>query len=152
MIFTYEVLVRIAIFVLGVSGFLVARHIYNHKKNAIPLVCPIKFDCNIVVNSDYSKFFGIPVEILGMVYYAFLSISYLFFIFVPNDLPNFLIGFMIFASISAFLFSLYLIFVQIFLLKKGCSWCFVSAFICILIFTFTVLTYDFGQISHILIN
>ena len=133
---------------MGAFGFWVAWHIRDHKVKQNPLVCPIRFDCNTVVNSDYSKFFGVPVEVLGMIYYAFISFSYLSFIFLPNVLPNILIGFMIMLSVIAFVFSLYLIGVQVFILKKGCSWCFVSAAICILIFTLTVFTYDFGFVAE----
>lgn len=142
MIFSEDVLARVAIFILGICGFFVARHIYKHKKpNAAPLVCPLKLDCDTVVHSDYSKFFGIPVEILGMIYYVFISASYLILIFFLHSLPFILVGFLAFLSVVAFLFSLYLIGVQIFVLKKGCFWCFVSAFICVLIFLLTISSY-----------
>ncbi len=150
--FLNDILIQIVIFVLGLGGFMVAKHIRNHKTKNMLLVCPIRFDCNTVVNSDYSKFFGLPVEILGMAYYGFVSVSYLFFIFLPSLLPNFLIGFMILLSMTALIFSIYLIGVQIFILKKGCSWCFVSAFISILIFIFTALTYDFSSFAQIFVK
>ncbi|MBI5139788.1 vitamin K epoxide reductase family protein [Candidatus Nomurabacteria bacterium] len=152
MTFSEDVLLRVAIFVLGACGFWVAKHIREHKVEQKPLVCPIQFDCNTVVHSDYSKFLGMPVEILGMVYYALVSLSYLFFIFLPNVLPNIVIGGMIVLSLVAFLFSLYLIGVQVFALKKGCSWCFVSAFISISIFVLTLLTYDFGSVAENIIH
>lgn len=148
--FSDDILIQTAIFVLGVCGFLVARHIYRHKNNnESPLVCPIKFDCHAVTHSDYSKFFGIPLEIYGMTYYAVISLSYLLLIFIP-EMPGAvhidLVAVLIAASSMAFLFSLYLISVQIFILKKGCSWCIVSAFICLVIFILTMLNYDFNTI------
>ncbi len=152
MIFSNEILMRIAICVLGLCGFMVAKHIRQHKKAGKLLVCPIKFDCNTVVNSDYSKFFGIPVEILGMTYYALIFFSYLSFIFLPDVLPNILIGLMIVLSNIAFIFSVYLIGVQIFALKKGCSWCIVSALISSAIFILTLLTYDFGTMAQTFIK
>ncbi|OGI76620.1 hypothetical protein A3B85_00955 [Candidatus Nomurabacteria bacterium RIFCSPHIGHO2_02_FULL_37_13] len=152
MTFSNDILVRVAIFFLAFCGFMVAKHIRKHKTTGSLLVCPIRFDCNTVVNSDYSKFFGVPVEILGMAYYGLVSISYLFFIFLPNLFPNTLIGFMIVLSLIAFLFSIYLVCVLIFVLKKGCSWCFVSAFISISIFILTILTYNFGSVAKTLIQ
>lgn len=153
MIFSDDVLIRIAIFILGVCGFAVARHVYHHKNNEEkPLVCPIKFDCHTVVHSDYSRFFGIPVEILGMIYYALVAVSYLFFIFMPEVMPVLLINGLITISSIAFLFSAYLIGVQIFVLKKGCSWCIVSALISALIFAFTVVTYNFSYIVQIFVG
>ena len=148
-VMTDDVLVHIVISLLGVCGFMVAKYIRYHKLTGSPLACPVKFDCNTVVNSDYSKFFGIPVEILGMVYYSLISISYLFLIFLSGVLPNILIGFLIIVSHIALLFSFYLIYVQIFVLKKGCSWCFVSAIISTCIFILTIHVHDiasFGQI------
>ena len=135
------VLIRTAIFILGLCGLWVARHIYQNKKAKRPLVCPIRFDCNTVVNSDYSRFFGVPLEVLGMTYYAVVVISYFLLVVMNMSLSNTLSAFLATISGLAFLFSLYLICVQVFILKKGCSWCFVSAFISILIFILTLTLY-----------
>ncbi len=142
MLFQDDNLLRIVVFVLGVCGFLVARHIHEHKKiGKKALVCPMKFDCNAVVHSDYSKLLGIPLEVLGMLYYGLVSVFYLFMIFMLQ-IPLPLVLFAVSLSIFAFLFSVYLICVQIFILKKGCFWCFVSALISILIFIATVYGYE----------
>ena len=94
--FSDDILVRIAVFVLAVCGFFVAKYIYNHKKpNQKPLVCPVGFDCNAVVNGEYSRFIGVPIEIFGMIYYALVSMVYLFLIFLPTALPDTLIAVMI---------------------------------------------------------
>lgn len=148
-VMTDDVLVRIVISLLGVCGFLVAAHIRYHKKTNQVLVCPIKFDCNTVINSDYSKFFGIPVEILGMIYYGLIFFTYLFFILLANIVPNILVGFMIIVSHIALIFSLYLLFVQIFILRKLCSWCIVSAIISACIFVLTIHIYDIDFFSRI---
>lgn len=150
------------IFVLGVCGFLVAKHISNHKKKNMPLVCPIGFDCNAVVHSDYSKFLGVPVEFLGMAYYAFITIIYFVFSFIPNAYNSFivlsgpisvyLIAFLILLSLLSFLFSIYLIGVQIFILRKGCSWCIGSSFISAFIFILTVLLYNLNYFLQILVR
>ena len=151
--FSGDILAQATIFLLGVCGFLVARHIYKHKNNdKNPLVCPIKFDCHTVTHSDYSKLFGIPVEVLGMIYYALISLAYLFFILTRGAVPVPLVGFVIALSLIAFIFSVYLIGVQIFVLKKGCSWCIVSAIICLLIFALTAMNYDFGFITQIFLK
>ena len=130
MIFSHEILIRGSIALLGVGGFFVARYIYRHKKYQTPLVCPMQFDCHAVIHSDYSKFLGIPVEILGMIYYAFIFFSYAFLIIIPIVQA---------VTLGALVFSIYLIGVQIFILKKGCSWCLVSALISILIFILSVI-------------
>jgi len=152
MLFPNDLLIRIMILVFGLCGFMVAKHIRNHKIKNKPLICPIRFDCNTVVNSDYSKFFGIPVEILGMIYYAFVALIYFFFIFIPSSMLVGLIIFPIIICLTAVLFSVYLIAVQIFILKKGCSWCVVSACISFFIFILTIFAYDFDSVAQILLS
>lgn len=143
MIFSNEILMELGIVVLGVFGFLVAKHIRSHKIENTPLVCMVGFDCHTVVHSDYSRFLGVPVEILGMIYYAFIALVYTAFIIKPELVSyTYALPFssiMMFISLVGFLFSSYLIAIQIFVLKKGCSWCIVSAFISALIFVLTVI-------------
>ena len=147
MIFSNDILIRFIIFILGVSGFMVARHIFKRKDNTEkPLVCPLKFDCHAVVHSDYSRFFGVPLETFGMIYYGLISVFYLFLIFLPGTLPVILVNSLIVLSLIAFLFSIYLIFVQIFILKNGCFWCIISALISVLIFILTILINDFNSV------
>ncbi len=139
MIFTNEVSAKIAVVILSLCGLWVAKHIRKHKVEGAPLVCPIGFDCHAVVHSDYSKFLGMPVELLGMIYYACFTLLNLVLIFVPNIFSAFitsasLVMILIVISLAAFLFSLYLISVQIFVIKKGCSWCIVSSIVSALIF------------------
>jgi len=139
------------IWLLAFSGFMVARHIYKHKKpNQAPLVCPIKFDCHAVVHSDYSRFMGVPLEIFGMTYYALIFLSYTVLMFTPGAGSPPLVLFLTVLSSGAFVFSLYLVYVQLFILKKGCMWCFVSAFISILIFILTLLTQNLAYAAQII--
>lgn len=139
MTFLDDFSVRLIICLLGLAGFFVAKHIRDQKAKANPLVCMVGFDCDGVVHSDYSKVLGVPVELLGMIYYAVISISYFLLLFYSSFLPIVFTSLVAISSILAFIFSLYLIGVQIFILKKGCSWCFVSAFISILIFVLSVI-------------
>ena len=152
MILSEEILMRIFVATLGLAGFFVARHIHKEKGAGRPLVCPVRFDCDTVVHSDYSKFFGIPVEFFGMIYYALVFFGYMALSFLPEGLPNDLVLGLALISVGAFLFSMYLIYVQIFILKKACSWCFVSAFICICIFILTIIAYDFSNLIFLFLK
>jgi len=147
-----DILARVGIVVLGLAGFFVAFHIYKEKREKKPLICPMRFDCNTVVNSDYSKFFGIPVELFGMYYYLAIFLSYIFLAFLPSVLPILFLVIVAFISIGAFLFSLYLILVQVFILRIYCSWCLVSAFISTAIFILTLYAYDFSSLFILLLK
>ncbi len=122
----------IFIIFLGFAGFLLALYIWHKKSSREAMVCPLRMDCNKVVESEYSKFLGIPVEWLGMAYYAFVALGYGA---RATLLHSVIFGYVLFfAAAMAMLFSLYLTFIQIFALKQFCSWCLVSAFLCLSIF------------------
>ncbi|MCF7833742.1 MAG: vitamin K epoxide reductase family protein [Candidatus Pacebacteria bacterium] len=144
---------RLGMLIFAIVGFFIAKYIYNTKKENKPLVCAVGFDCNGVVNSRFSKLFGIPVEFFGMLYYALMSIAYLALLFIPaSSLSPLIILFLAFAPMSAFIFSLYLLFAQVFVLKKGCSWCFISSFVCICIFILTLFVYDISGALQSFLN
>lgn len=147
-----DILFRVLIAVLAFAGFLVALHISQKKQKKKPLICPMRSDCNTVVNSDYSKFFGVPVELFGMYYYLIILFSYIIIAFLPSVLPVIFLLIISFVSIGAFLFSLYLICVQIFLLKTYCFWCLISAFISTAIFVLTLYAYDFSSLFGLLLR
>ena len=129
----------IIIIFLAFGGFLIAIYIRHHKKNIKEaLVCPFKANCDTVIHSDYSKFLGMPVEVLGMLYYGLVALSYGAFIIFPKLANDFSIFLIHFASISAFVFSIYLTLVQAFALKNWCTWCLISATISASIFFISV--------------
>lgn len=143
---------KLAIAILGFCGFFVAQYIYKHKKKrTTPLICPMKFNCNNVIHSNYAKFLGISLEVYGIIYYILIAIIYFYLSFYTILSIPFIIS-LVLLSFFAFIFSLYLIFIQIFVLKEGCFWCFVSAFISIIIFILTFFIYDFNYIIQILIS
>ncbi len=118
---------------LAFVGFLISFYIFLKKRGKSQLKCPLEAECDKVIQSKFSYFWGIRVEILGMIYYGLVSLSYGLKSYLPlffQGWPNVIL---LSLAIGAFLFSLYLTFIQIFTLKKYCSWCLVSAFICTLI-------------------
>ncbi len=137
----------VLIIFLAFGGFLIARYIRHHKKNVQEaLICPLRVNCDTVIHSDYSKFLRMPVETLGMTYYGLLAMSYgLIIIFPVLGIPLIVSG-LLFATICAFIFSIYLTLVQAFILKNWCTWCLISASICAAIFIIDALSSPFFSI------
>jgi len=129
----------ILIVFIGFVGFLLSNYI-SHKKRKKDehFICPLRASCTEVVHSDYSRFLGIHVEYLGMIYYGFISVGYGLLASLSGIAMFSLVLFSI--STLAFLFSVYLTFVQIFILKKLCTWCLISAFFCLMIFLIALFT------------
>lgn len=117
----------IIIIALAILGFLLCIKIYRKKHQDKPLVCPLKGDCDSVIRSDYSKLFGIGLELYGMAYYGLIALSYAAMYAWPElHVPMFYTPLLI-LSIGAFLFSLYLTGLQAFKIKSWCTWCLTSA-------------------------
>jgi len=132
----YHFLILISSFL----GFLVARYIYIHKSKKKTLICPLKASCEPVIHSRYSVFLGLDLTILGMIYYALIFLSYTIYLILNLNIDIFKF-ILFFVSLSAFLFSLYLTFIQLAKLKKICSWCLLSAVLSSIIFFSSFIIY-----------
>lgn len=129
------------------GGFLLAFYI-RHKKHANEkLVCPLDSDCESVIHSNYSIFLGIPVEILGMIYYGVVAVVYGIFLMFPQLISPFAVFSVLTLSTAAFFFSLYLTSIQIFAIRQLCTWCLVSAGLSTAIFFTTLAGSEFGFIN-----
>lgn len=127
--------------IIGFLGFSLAWHIFQSKgRPHRPLVCPLSGQCDTVIHSSYSKLFGIPLEVWGLGYYGLIISSYSLALFNPNLISRDFSFFVILLSTLAFVFSLYLTFVQMYHLRAWCTWCLCSAFLCCLIFTLTIVS------------
>lgn len=139
----------VLIIFLAFAGFILAAYL-NHKKNRPePMVCPLKGDCAAVIRSEFSNFFGIGVEKIGMVYYLIVALAYGSFLAVPNLFGTTAASLMVGLSMAAFLFSLYLTFIQLGFLKQICTWCLLSATLTTIIFLTAIVGSNFAFLQFL---
>jgi uncharacterized membrane protein len=131
------------IVILSIGGLGVASYIRYTKSRGEELVCPVGSNCNVVVNSQYSKFLGVSLEYWGMLYYSILLLSYIYLIFIPHIFTSLMLLGLSLLTTSAFLFSLYLLFIQAFILRQWCIWCLLSAIFSIIIFITSLASLNF---------
>lgn len=126
----------LAVIISSIAGLWIAFYIALYKKKKIQLYCPLKGKCEKVIQSEYSRFLHIPVEYLGIAYFALMTVFYLLFLFSPGYEIAHLTLLPLFVGLSflAFLFSLYLTYIQISIIKEFCTWCFASALLATMIF------------------
>lgn len=115
----------ILIIVFSVIGVVDASYLSYHaiKKTDVACVMFPKEWCYKVQHSKQSKMFGIPNAYLGLLMYVgilILMFAYLSLGIVPFLFIQIVIG-------IGFLFSMYFLFVQAFVLRAFCTWCVVSA-------------------------
>lgn len=115
-------------FVLSITGLSICGYIAKKKSKNHPLVCPIGSSCDEVVYSKYSKTFGLRNELGELMYYALSAVFYGLLLFNIPIYPS-IIALVLIANLCAFTFSIYLINIMAFVIKKWCTWCIASALI-----------------------
>ncbi len=108
-----------------------AELLYLHYKPGASDFCVLsdRFNCDIVNQSIYSEFLGIPVAILGLLAYSLLlAISVLA---LRRDLTKFLPWILAFSSLCL-AFALYLTGIEFFVLKTFCIFCLAQQIIILL--------------------
>lgn len=116
---------HIWLLIFSAAGFLISFYVwYKHNFKKEKLVCTIGNDCAKVIDSKYGKVFGMPPSVTGIFYFGFIFIVGLMYFFFPEffTLDYIILGKIIFTGIGA-LFSIYSIFLQLFILKELCEYC-----------------------------
>ena len=124
---------RTAWFMMAVSflGFIDASYLTAKHYMGTALTCALFEGCDVVTTSKYSEVLGVPVSLVGSVYY--LSV----FIFVAYYLDSQKLrslALAAYASMAGFAASLGFIYIQVFVLKALCIYCLFSALTSTLLF------------------
>ena len=94
----------------------------THYAVNVSAICDINetFNCDVVNKSTYSQFLGIPVAFMGVGAYLFFLLSLFTYKSTKNEM---LLDFMGAAALIGFLFSLYLTYVEAYVLYTWCLVC-----------------------------
>jgi len=116
--------------VVALGGLADAIYLTIHHYTAEPVPCGEAFDCGAVLSSAYAEFGGIPLAVFGAAAY-FVAFSLSVLAAFGNRIAWKLFGFQV--ALMA-LFTLWLIYLQAFVIKAYCQFCLISAAV-----TFTLL-------------
>lgn len=144
-----EILPSVIVVFAAFAGFVLAAYLNHKKSRPEPMVCPLKGDCSSVIKSEFSNFFGIGVEKIGMAYYLLIALAYGIFLAWPTLYSPAMIFAAVGVSMAAFLFSAYLTFIQLGFLKEICTWCLLSAALTTVIFVASVIGSDLAFIEFL---
>lgn len=131
---TYSTLVV----VLALLGLVDAAYLTQVAYTGGSLTCSIAglSGCNVVAQSAYSKVFGVPLALYGVVFYAGFLLVFLFSRIRPHHRLFLIVTLM---GLVGVLFSTYFLYVQIVLIKALCIYCIGSAMVTYLL---SILTYQ----------
>jgi uncharacterized membrane protein/thiol-disulfide isomerase/thioredoxin len=110
---------------LGVAGYL------TYVETAqVEAVCGPVGDCNTVQQSEYARLFGVlPIGVLGIVGYAMILLVWLFGEFSSRQIGRFKDLAIFGIATLGTLFSIYLTFLEPFVIGASCAWCLASSVI-----------------------
>lgn len=131
-----------ALIITILAGIANAWYLYwqwrQYKLIARPMLCPLDGKCEEVVGTVYGTTLGVKNELWGLLYYfSLLGMIGIYLLYAPLA-PTARLLILVSSGFSV-LFSSYLLFIQLFLLRKYCSWCILAAFINYLIFVFEII-------------
>ncbi len=122
---------------LSLMGIAISAYVWHSQRFNKPITCWTR-DCDRVIRSPYSRLLGIHNSAIG--FWLF------FFIFLMTSLhhlglepwPHLTLLAVTLLSLIGTLVSLYLTYIQLFVLKGICNWCLTSALLILVIFILTV--------------
>jgi uncharacterized membrane protein len=113
----------VSLFIVAICGFADATFLtIEHYMNAIP-PCAIG-SCEQVLTSTFSSIWGIPVALLGVIYY-FVIVVLLFAYFESRK--HIFLKIALFTTIFGLFASIWFVCVQLFVIHAICQYCMVSA-------------------------
>lgn len=109
---------------IAVAGLCVAAYLAYVETQEIEAVCGAVGNCNAVQQSEYARILGIPVGVLGIAgYVVILTLWGMSRLFAVRHADKALFA----AVVLGVVFSIYLTFLEPFVIGATCAWCLMSA-------------------------
>jgi len=125
---------------LCLVGFLVAGYLAYVETSQVTAVCGPVGDCNTVQQSEYARLFGIlPIGVLGLAGYGFIALAWLVARYANSWLADLAAISLFIMTVSGTLFSIYLTFLEPFIIGATCAWCLTSAVLMTILMLLTVI-------------
>lgn len=129
---------RMAIALLALVGIVIAIYMSLYKLGVMPTVACGTGSCEVVQNSPWAVFAGIPVPFIGVVGYGSI-----FLLAMAGIRPRYapdprIAAALLVLSFTAVVFSTWLSYVEAVLIEAWCRWCIGSAVIASLLFLFAL--------------
>lgn len=120
---------------LSTLGVLVAGYLSVKRFTGGSLVCSRWAQCDVVNNSLYAKFYGVPVAFIGLAGYLVLLVLAIKALQSEGGVQRRWVGLGFLLSLGGLAFSAYLTYIELYIIQAVCSWCVSSAIIITLLAT-----------------
>ena len=113
---------RLAMIALSLAGIGVAGYLTTVHYAEVAPICVTGGGCERVQSSDYAELAGVPVAVLGLIGY----IAILAALLIPGEATRLAAAAMALVGAG---FSVYLTYLELFVINAICQWCVASALI-----------------------
>jgi uncharacterized membrane protein len=130
---------KIPIFIfagLALLGIADSFYLTMKELTQTPASCSIIEGCDVVLNSSYSFVGPIPLAVFGLLYYGFVFFALMIFLSRPH--LTMALRLASWAVIVGFLFSLYFLYLQAFVIGAFCQYCLLSAGLSVIMLFFAI--------------
>ena len=110
-------------------GIVVSGYLASKRLTGGSLACTRWAQCDVVNSSIYSKLLGIPVSFIGLGAYLLLLALALAALWTAGRTQRQILLLSLLLSLGGVGFSVYLTYVEIYVIEALCSWCVASAII-----------------------
>lgn len=108
--------------ILAVAGLLVSIYLTFKTYDPSSVACSIGGGCETVLSSDYAKILGVPVSVYGILWYV-AQLALIYFVLIKQKLQFAVLPIWVALGLA---FSLYLLYLEAFVIHAYCTWCLVS--------------------------
>jgi uncharacterized membrane protein len=113
--------------VLALIGLGVSLYLASVETSGADAVCGPVGDCNAVQQSEYASIFGVPIGVLGAIAYIGILIAWAVRRFSKGRAPDVATVLIAVTAFGGTVFSIYLTFLEPFVIGATCLWCLTSA-------------------------
>lgn len=125
--------------VVALAGIGVAGYLTYVETTEVEAICGPLGDCNAVQNSTYAMIFGVlPVGILGLIGYFAILIAWLIQKIRQDRWGSYATLVMLGMAIFGTLYSIYLTYLELWVIRAVCVWCVSSAVLITILMLLTV--------------
>ncbi len=113
--------------VLAAGGVLVSGYLSVKRFTGGSLACTRWAECDVVNNSVYAKFYGVPVAFIGLAGYLVLLGLALAALQAAAPVQRRLLALGFLLALGGVGFSAYLTYLELYVIEAICVWCVISA-------------------------
>ncbi|MCX6734696.1 MAG: vitamin K epoxide reductase family protein [Candidatus Peregrinibacteria bacterium] len=125
-----------SLIIVSFIGFLDASYLTIAHYTGLALRCSVFSGCEQVTTSPYSVVLGIPVALMGVLYYLTILLATLFYY---DSRKSYLPKYIAWATNAGLAASVWFVFLQLFVIKAICQYCMISATTSTLLFIFGII-------------